>query len=143
MRNILPQLDPLSRIQECHSERHYEEQHDECQIELHLTDAQRRDQAAQRLQGRVSGGVDALTNHQDNASWAPIPGKDLDPVDDESTDQDDEEDEDDVIEEVPDDGHGCDDSARAESETDALRLVEERPFRNPGLLRSRHLDVRR
>jgi hypothetical protein len=31
--------DPLSGIQQCHSERHYEEQHDECQVELDLTDA--------------------------------------------------------------------------------------------------------
>src|SRR5690349_16777770 len=99
MRNNLPQLDPLSRIQQCHSERHYEEQHDECQIELHLTDAQRRDQPTQRLQRRVGRRVDAFTDHQDDATRVPVPGKDLDPVDHQSTDQDDEEDEDDVIEE--------------------------------------------
>src|SRR5699024_2374187 len=62
-------------------------QDDEGEIEGDRAEPQRRDEPAQRLDGRVGHGVDRLGDDQDHPRGLPVPCEHLDPVEDESPEQ--------------------------------------------------------
>ena len=67
--------------------------------------AQRRDHPPQRLQRRVGEGVDRLRDDEDDTGGTPLPGEDLDPVEDQPSDEQQEEDVEQQVEDGADEIH--------------------------------------
>lgn len=92
-------------LQQTHQDRDHEEQHNESQVQLDLTYAQWRQDPPQRTQRRIRRRIDPFGNDEKGTTRAPIARENLDPVNDQPSNEDDEKDQNDEIEELTDHIH--------------------------------------
>src|SRR5699024_9688251 len=69
-------------------DRDHDDEHEEGEVDRHSPDPQRRDDPADGLEWRVGEGVDHLGDDEERALGPPVTGEDLDPLDDQPTDED-------------------------------------------------------